>query len=126
MPLHLRSLNLTRQRTDLQISSLVSNKLATPTSDHAPMLCAVDDFSRVKLEIVDGREGSDYINASYIDVSVTFVTLRSRLYVYGVVGIQASQCIHRSTRPHAKHNRRLLEDDLGEEIDCSCHAHQDQ
>lgn len=30
----------------------------------------VDDFSRVKLELVDGIEGSDYINASYIDVSL--------------------------------------------------------
>ena len=28
-----------------------------------------DDFSRVKLELVEGEEGSDYVNASYIDVS---------------------------------------------------------
>lgn len=28
----------------------------------------LDDFSRVILEKIEGVEGSDYINASYIDV----------------------------------------------------------
>jgi len=28
-----------------------------------------DDFSRVKLRKLPGEEGSDYINASYIDVN---------------------------------------------------------
>jgi len=29
----------------------------------------IDDFSRVKLREIPGKEGSDYINASYIDVN---------------------------------------------------------
>ena len=28
----------------------------------------IDDFSRVKLQPVEGMESADYINASYIDV----------------------------------------------------------
>ena len=30
----------------------------------------VDDFSRVKLTTLPGEEGSDYINASFLDVSI--------------------------------------------------------
>ena len=29
----------------------------------------IDDFSRVKLNTLPGEEGSDYINASFVDVS---------------------------------------------------------
>lgn len=31
--------------------------------------CCADDFSRVKLEPIEGEDNSDYINASFIDVS---------------------------------------------------------
>ena len=30
--------------------------------------CSSDDFSRVKLNKIKGEEGSDYINASFVDV----------------------------------------------------------
>ena len=30
---------------------------------------SIDDFSRVKLREIPGEEGSDYINASFLDVS---------------------------------------------------------
>ena len=30
----------------------------------------IDDFSRVKLSELPGEEGSDYINASFVDVSI--------------------------------------------------------
>ena len=40
-------------------------------------LC-IDDFSRVKLSLVEGQAGSDYVNASYIDVS-GYVMLRVRV-----------------------------------------------
>ena len=33
------------------------------------LCCAVDDVSRCRISAVPGQEGSDYINASYIDVS---------------------------------------------------------
>ena len=36
------------------------------------MLC-LDDFSRVKLLEIPGEEGSDYINASFLDVSCRMI-----------------------------------------------------
>jgi protein tyrosine phosphatase len=29
-----------------------------------------DDYNRVVLETIDGRPDSDYVNASYVDVSI--------------------------------------------------------
>ena len=39
-------------------------------SQPAPLLINIDDFSRVKLTTIQGHEGSDYINASFVDVSI--------------------------------------------------------
>ena len=36
-----------------------------------------DDFSRVKLQEIKGVEGSEYVNASYIDVCTAFIVMRS-------------------------------------------------
>ena len=35
------------------------------------MFCILDDFCRVKLQEIEGVEGSDYVNASYVDVSTS-------------------------------------------------------
>ena len=45
----------------------------------------LDDFSRVKLREIPGEEGSDYINASFLDVShrtiyMYFVTINTLCY----------------------------------------------
>lgn len=83
----------------------------------------VDDFSRVKLSLVEKREGSDYINASYIDVSACTLTFADLSVVLCcIAGLQAGQCIHSNTGAHAQHHRRLLEDDLGTQADRSHHA----
>ena len=36
-----------------------------------------DDFSRVKLQEIKGVEGSEYVNASYIDVCTMFIVMWS-------------------------------------------------
>ena len=60
-------------------------KLATPTSS----LPHSDDFNRVKLKAVEGEEGSDYINASFVDVSHFHCLLQlglslTRVYLTGL------------------------------------------
>lgn len=56
-------------KTDLKTSFLVrqsqfTNCLTTLLSPK----CAIDDNSRVVLDIIEDDDSSDYINASYIDV----------------------------------------------------------
>ena len=41
------------------------------------MLFAADDTSRVVLSAIPGKVGSDYINASYIDVSIEYLKCTS-------------------------------------------------
>ena len=55
----------------------------------------VDDFSRVKLEAIEGMEGSDYINASYIDVGchMTMLAHPPALYM-SPAGLRSAQRIH--------------------------------
>ena len=45
--------------------------------DHWSSGCflVLDDKTRVKLAIKDGISGSDYINATYIDVSITLINI---------------------------------------------------
>ena len=60
-----------------------------------------DDASRVKLREISGEDGSDYINASYLDVSHTSsvllctMTLSNQLFLSG---IQEAQSLHWSSR----------------------------
>lgn len=71
----------TGKRTDIRTSYPVSNNTCTDKSKHTTALHFIlkhrdfvffswtDDHSRVLLSHIDGRMSSDYINASYIDVS---------------------------------------------------------
>lgn len=61
--------NSTTKRIDLQISCHVSSLLIIVWRVSDVHYCTVDDFARVNLEVVEGVEGSDYINASFIDAS---------------------------------------------------------
>ena len=61
-------------KTDSEISFIVSGKVVNnivratkPCSSFA--VSSIDDFSRVKLREIPGEEGSDYINASFLDVN---------------------------------------------------------
>ena len=40
----------------------------------------IDDYCRVELKEIDGVEGSDYINASYIDVSPLPIAIATILW----------------------------------------------
>ena len=46
------------------------------------MWYCVDDFSRVELKEIKGKEGSDYINASFIEVSDFNVYLQYCLHSF--------------------------------------------
>ena len=79
------SCHTTRLRTDLPTSSHVSElKVNCWSPDdcgdsdwymYTPHVS--DDFSRVKLQEIKGVEGSEYVNASYIDVCTIFIVMRS-------------------------------------------------
>ena len=42
----------------------------------------IDDFSRVTLNILESEEGSDYINASFIDVRIITTYIIISIYLY--------------------------------------------
>lgn len=44
------------------------------------MYVLIDDHNRVKLKFIAGQEGSDYINASFIDVSFHHFVLDLCMY----------------------------------------------
>ena len=52
----------------------------------------IDEYNRAKLSFIRATDGSDYINASYVDVSVQYVdvhmymNLSLSLCVYRVIG----------------------------------------
>lgn len=45
-------------------------------------MCVLDDHSRVRLQSQDGESGSDYINANFVDVSLTST---HRLFCFFVI-----------------------------------------
>ena len=49
------------------------------------MFCVADDKSRVCLTEIPGVEGSDYINASFIDVCKTYIRNNYCIYYYSVI-----------------------------------------
>ena len=50
----------------------------------------IDEYNRAKLSFIRATDGSDYINASYVDVSVQYVYvhvyMNLSLFVYRVIG----------------------------------------
>ena len=53
---------------------------------------STDDASRVKLEAVSDIEGSDYINASYIDVSLFTICVVRCTYMHGHAHVWSYPC----------------------------------
>lgn len=93
----------------------------------------LDDNSRVILTAIPDVEGSDYINASIIDVSYLIrvhkqVRIEHSVIAYtclvSCIGLQQGRLLHSSTRSQGQHRGRLLAHDLGEETLQHCHAHQ--
>ena len=69
-----------------------------------------DENTRVCLSPIRGIDGSDYINASYIDVSDSTLTLTlSRL----VSGLSIQERVHRHAGPVERDGRRFLANGLG-------------
>ena len=60
----------------------------------------IDDHCRVILEGRPGDEGSDYINASFIDVSYNILKLFMHIIVlYICPGLPSKGCLHCHSRP---------------------------
>ena len=84
-----------------------------------------DDNSRCRLSFFPGVEGSDYINASHIDVSYPAYTSLATVYIlFTTVGLSQAPCLHSNARPSPRHHRRPLENALGAEVFYYCHADQ--
>lgn len=94
------------------------------------------DHSRFKLQPVDDEEGSDYINANYVPVSLNSVMIWSFKRLTSLCtfnnflqvnlhlnhrpslvfsGSQFPEGVHSDSRTVALHKRRLLENGLGEQ-----------
>ena len=57
----------------------------------------IDDHSRVCLTNIPGKHGSDYINASFIDVSLLVYSCSNTPVLY-FIGISQEKAVHCSTR----------------------------
>ena len=81
---------LTKQRTDMSMTCHVSNHVMS-LPGHVIVMCRADENSRVVLQYQRAQEGSDYINASFIDVSICVdsgvFTLTLSLPTYRVITI---------------------------------------
>ena len=82
-----------------------------------------DGSSRTTLKW-NGEQGSDYINASFIDVKLTTNNLCTTVVytLYHRIGIQTEEGLHCHSGTTRVNCQRLLEDGLGAEIVLCCHA----
>ena len=48
---------------------MYANTILLSLSGYVTDLCCIDDRNRCRLNAIPGVEGSDYINASFVDVS---------------------------------------------------------
>ena len=60
---------LIKMLTDMSMSCHVGNHVMS-LPGHVIVMCRADENSRVVLQYQRAQEGSDYINASFIDVSI--------------------------------------------------------
>lgn len=93
-----------------------------------------DDFNRVILSMRRGQEFTDYINATFIDVSRFYsfliesgqILLLVRVfdvYFWFDSGLQAEGLLHCHPGPSLPHCRGFLENGVGMEMSLYCHAH---
>ena len=52
---------------------------------HLIFLFLVDEFNRIKLSFIRAAEGSDYINASYVDISLTIVCVTCTYFLHMLI-----------------------------------------
>ena len=88
----------------------------------------IDDHCRVVLEGRPGDEGSDYINASFIDVSCNIISILYYIIINDHIcmpsGLLSKRSLHCHSRPTTEHLWGLLENDLGKEDCFNNYAHQ--
>lgn len=101
--------------------------------------CLTDEFNRVIIPVKRGEENTDYVNASFIDVSeraddlgrVPTPRFSSLLSVFlppssscsFTAGVPSEGLLHGEPGASAAHHGGLLEDDLGVEKLLHSHAH---
>lgn len=93
------------------------------------LISFLDDFNRVILSMRRGQEFTDYVNASFIDVSRFLekrhvdVAAQTELTECVCSGLQTEGLLHRHSGPSPPHRGRLLEDGVGMEMSLHRHAH---
>lgn len=93
------------------------------------LISFLDDFNRVILSMRRGQEFTDYVNASFIDVSRIpekrriDVVAQTELTECVCSGLQTEGLLHRHSGPAPPHRGRLLEDGVGMEMSLHRHAH---
>ena len=55
------------------------------------LIYVTDDFARVKLQEIEGVDGSDYVNASYIDVRIMYSS--PVISLEKVIGCKFTYCL---------------------------------
>ena len=78
-----------------------------------------DDIYRVPLM---SSSGSDYINASFINVSSKGANMMHYPCSTKSLGIQAERCLHSDSGTTGEHSGGLLEDDVGVPVWLYCDA----
>ena len=83
-----------------------------------------DDRNRCRLSAVPGVEGSDYINASFIDVMTPYRWMVVKVIHTLSTGLPQGKGLHSHPRPTSRHTGRFLEVSVAAKECDYCHAHQ--
>lgn len=124
------------ERTAIKISYLVGVLLRYSSRLSGVWCCYIHvlavDTRRVALQLevspddspYETTVGSDYINASFLDVIEVHVCCSERLASRDItlLGLPQTWCLHRHTRPFGLNCGRLLAYDLGPGLPNYCHA----
>ena len=82
-------------------------------------LISPDDRYRVRLLLHPGVQGSDYINACYVDVSPLYCTSHDSHVTHPTPyppGLSATSSVHPDPGTNVQHSDRFLEDGVGTQV----------
>lgn len=71
-----------------------------------------DDFNRVVLDTIEGEHDSDYINASYVDVSSFSTSLVLTVKILSFLEPIKTECLHSYPRSYRRNSNGFLENGM--------------